>query len=89
MEFFLNILVPIVIITLLYIVFLKIDSRGNTSSKMLFAKLRIVLVCIGIGVLLYEAFSAETARAVTPAILFSLLGLNGVITLYRKYFSKS
>lgn len=86
MELF-YIVVPILIVVLLYIVFLKVDSRGNASTKVLFAKLRIVFVCVGIGVLLYNAFSGETGKEVTRAILFSLIGITGVINLHRKYFS--
>ena len=71
METFLTVVLPIMIVTLFYLI-LKIVGRKD-RFKDLFIKLRLLLGCIGIGVFLHKAYLAETIRTAINPILLSLL----------------
>jgi hypothetical protein len=83
METFLNLLLPIMIVTLCYLI-LNIVSRKD-RFKDLFIKLRFLLGCIGIGVFLHKAYLAETISSAINPILLALLLFYGVVSLQNKY----
>jgi hypothetical protein len=82
MDFFLNIIVPILVVVAFYFIMKFVNTKD--SYKELFVKFRILLGCIGVGIFLREAYSKETFHAAVPLLLLSILLFYGAVYLQSK-----
>jgi hypothetical protein len=87
MEYLINIGLPILLAFAFYLIITRINL--GDSKQEIFIKLRIFFGCIGIGVILSQAYSSDTLRVIIPLILLSITIFYGVMKLQKKYLKKA
>jgi preprotein translocase subunit YajC len=83
MNRLINIALPIALFAIFYLIIKRVNF--NDSKQIIFVKLRMFLGCIAIGVIISQAYLAESLRTIIPLILLSLVVFYGVVSMQKKY----
>lgn len=78
---------PIILATLFYLIIRRVNF--SDSKQQIFIKFRIFIGLIGIGIILSQAYLAETLRSSFPLILLSIIIFCGVVKLQNKYLNRA
>jgi hypothetical protein len=78
---------PIILATLFYLIIRRVNF--SDSKQQILIKFRIFIGLIGIGIILSQAYLAETLRSSFPLILISIIVFYGVVKLQNKYLNRA
>ncbi len=84
MDYITNLIIPILIILGLYLI-VKLSSKTRFNHVQAI-KSRIILGSIGIGYFMSIAIQSGEWKTITLTVIFALLILYGILSLFKKYF---